>query len=113
MNGIKNSWSLLSFARSHGKMHLADFTNGKTGDTYKGIAFINPETNSTCFVNFSSKTGPMSGSEILANKDNLQVCELNVADDVLAARKADGRQLESYCLCMKGQNAWEEVDLGL
>lgn len=113
MNGIKNSWSLLAFAKAHGKMKLAEFTNGETGESYKGAAFINPEDNSTCFVSFSSKLGELSASEIASKKDELQVCELNVAPDVAARRAANGRQAESYCLCMVGQNAWQDVDLGL
>lgn len=113
MNGIKNSWSLINFARIHGQMKLADFTNQETGETYKGAAFVNPETNATCFVNFSSKMGEMSAAEIAAHKDELQVCELNVAPDVAARRAANGRQAESYCLCMVGQNAWQDVDLGI
>ena len=113
MNGIKNSWSLMAFAKAHGKMKLAEFTNGETGETYKGAAFVNPETNATCFVNFSSKMGELSAAEIAAKKDVLQVCELNVAPDVAERRAANGRQPESYCLCMVGQNAWQDVDLGI
>ena len=113
MNGIKNSWSLINFARMHGKMKLAEFTNGETGETYKGTAFINPETNATCFVSFSSNLGELSASEIAARKDELQVCELNVSPDVAARRAANGRQAESYCLCAIGQNAWQDVELGI
>ena len=112
-NGIKNSWSLMAFAKAHGKMKLADFTNQETGETYKGCAFVNPETNATCFVNFSSNLGEMSASEIASKKDQLQVCELNVAPEVAERRAANGRQAESYCLCTVGQNAWQDVDLGL
>lgn len=103
----------MAFAKAHGKMKLAEFTNGETGETYKGAAFVNPETNATCFVNFSSKMGELSAAEIIAKKDELQVCELNVAPDVAKRRAANGRQPESYCLCMVGQNAWQDVDLGI
>ena len=113
MNGIKNSWTLMGFARAHGKMKLAEFTNQDTGEVYKGCAFVNPETNATCFVSFSSKLGELSAEEIVAQKDKLQVCELNVAPDVAERRAANGRQAESYCLCMVGQNAWQDVDLGV
>lgn len=113
MNGIKNSWSLISFAKTHGKMKLADFTNQETGEQYKGCAFVNPETNATCFVGFSSNLGEMSAAEIAAKKNELQVVELNVAPEVAQSRAEKGRQMESYCLCMVGQNAWQDVDLGL
>ena len=112
-NGIKNSWSLLAFAKAHGKMKIGDFTNNETGETYKGCAFVNPETQATCFVSFSSNLGEMSASEIAAKKDTLQIVELNVAPDVAERRAANGRQAESYCLCAVGQNAWLDVDLGL
>ena len=113
MNGIKNSWSLLAFAKAHGKMNLAEFTNGETGDTYKGIAFVNPETKATCFVSFSNNLGELSASEIVDRKNELQVCELNVAPEVAERRAANGRQAESYCLCAIGQNSWQEIDLGI
>ena len=96
--GIKNSWSLLAFAKAHGKMKLAEFTNGETGEIYKGAAFVNPEDNSTCFVSFSSKLGEMSASEIASKKDELQVVELESGN---------------YSLCKVGANAWEDVELGL
>lgn len=113
MNGIKNSWSLLAFAKSHGKMKVAELTNSETGEIYKGCVFVNPENNHTCFVSFSSKLGEMSPSEIAAQKDELQVCELNVDPEVAARRAANGRQAESYCLCAVGQNAWQDVNLGI
>ena len=32
--GIKNSWSLLSFARAHGRMKVAPFVNKETGEAF-------------------------------------------------------------------------------
>ena len=112
-NGIKNSWSLLAFARTHGKMKVGTFTNGETGEMYKGVAFVNPTDNSTCFVSFSSNLGEKTPAEIAAAKDSLQVVELNVDPEVAARRAENGRQAESYCLCAVGQNAWEDVDLDI
>ena len=96
--GIKNSWSLLAFAKSHGKMQVGEFANKETGETFKSCIFTNPEDNSRCFVAFSSKMGELSPREIAEQKDSLQVVELESGN---------------YSLCKQGANAWEDVELGL
>ena len=96
--GIKNSWSLLAFAKSHGKMQVGDFVNKETGEAFKSCIFTNPEDNSRCFVAFSSNMGEMSPREIAEQKDSLQVVELESGN---------------YSLCKQGANAWEDVELGL
>ena len=96
--GIKNSWSLLSFARTHGKMQVGDFVNKETGEAFKSCIFTNPEDNSRCFVAFSSKMGELTPREIIEQKDNLQVVELESGN---------------FSLCKQGANAWEDVELGL
>ena len=96
--GIKNSWSLLAFAKSHGKMQVGDFVNKETGETFKSCIFTNPETQDRCFVAFSSKMGELTPQEIAAKKDELQVVELESGN---------------YSLCKVGANAWEDVELGL
>ena len=96
--GIKNSWSLLAFAKSHGKMQVGDFVNKETGESFKSCIFTNPEDNSRCFVAFSSKMGELSPREIAEQKDSLQVVELESGN---------------YSLCKQGANAWEDVELGL
>lgn len=98
MVGIKNSWSLLAFAKSHGKMQVGEFANKETGETFKSCIFTNPEDNSRCFVAFSSKMGELTSREIAEQKDNLQVVELESGN---------------YSLCKVGANAWEDVELGL
>ena len=110
-NGIKNSWSLRDFFKSHGKMKIANMKNSETGENYKCLAFQSPINNTMTFVSFSSNLGELTGPEIVAMKDDLQVCELNVADDVLKAREEAGKQLESYSLCKKGSGSWEDVDI--
>ena len=112
MPGIKNSWSLMAFARAHGKPQLATFKQG-TEDEFKGLAFTNPNDGSVCFVSFSNNLGEKTAAEIVADKDKLQVVELNVDAELAAKRAEEGRQLESYCLCAVGANAWEDIDLGL
>ena len=96
--GIKNSWSLLAFAKSHGKMQVGDFVNKETGEAFKSCIFTNPEDNSRCFVAFSSKMGELTPYEIAEQKDSLQVVELESGN---------------YSLCKQGANAWEDVELGL
>lgn len=96
--GIKNSWSLLAFAKSHGKMQVGDFVNKETGEAFKSCIFTNPEDNSRCFVAFSSKMGELTPREIMEQKDTLQVVELESGN---------------FSLCKQGANAWEDVELGL
>lgn len=94
--GIKESWSLIAFAKSHGKMQVGEFANKETGEVFKSCIFTNPTDNSRTFVAFSSKLGEMTPSEIVAAKDDLQVVQLESGN---------------YSLCKQGSNAWQDVDL--
>lgn len=96
--GIKNSWSLMAFAKSHGKMQVGKFTNKETGEEFSSCIFTNPDTNSRCFVAFSSKLGAMTPADIAAKKNDLQVVELESGN---------------FSLCNLGSNAWQDVELGL
>lgn len=94
---IKNSWSLIAFAKKFGpKMQVGEFVNKETGEDFKSCIFTNGETRT--FVAFSSKMGPLSPREIAAKKKELQVVQLESGH---------------YSLCKQGENAWEDVDLGL
>lgn len=94
---IKNSWSLIAFARLFGpKMQVGEFVNKETGEDFKSCIFTNGETRT--FVAFSSKMGPLSPREIAAKKNKLQVVQLESGH---------------YSLCKQGENTWEDVDLGL
>lgn len=95
--GIKNSWSLISFARMHGRMKVAPFVNKETGECFKSCAFLNSEGEVT-LVAFSSKLGELTPKQIAAQKDNLQVVQLESG---------------SFKLCKVGHDTWEDVDLGL
>lgn len=92
--GIKNSWSLIAFARSHGRMQVAPFVNKETGEAFKSCMFTDPDGNRTV-VNFSSKLGELTPAEIVAQKADLQVVELESG---------------SFKLCKSG-STWEDVDL--
>lgn len=94
---IKNSWSLIVFAKEFGpKMQVGEFVNKETGEDFKSCIFTNGETRT--FVAFSSKMGPLSPREIAAKKNELQVVQLESGH---------------YSLCKQGENTWEDVDLGL
>lgn len=94
---IKNSWSLIAFAKQFGpKMQVGEFVNKETGEDFKSCIFTNGETRT--FVAFSSKMGVLSPREIAAKKNELQVVQLESGH---------------YSLCKQGENTWEDVDLGL
>jgi len=116
--GIKNSWSLLAFARAHGKPQLGSFesVDPDSGEVrhFKSVIFTDPSNpTNKCFVSFSSNLGELSAKEIAERKDNLQVVELNVSPEVEARRAEKGFQKQSYSLCAVGQNSWQDIDLGL
>lgn len=96
--GIKNSWSLLDFARTHGRMKVTnDLVNSQTGETFKSCAFVGTE-GAVTLVGFSSTLGELTPRQIAAQKDSLQVVELKSGN---------------YKLCKAGADSWEDVDLGL
>ena len=95
--GIKNSWSLISFAKSHGKMKVAPFVNKETGEAFKSCAFLSSNGEVT-LVAFSSKLGELTPKQIAALKDDLQVVQL---------------ESDSFKLCKTGHDTWKDVDLGL
>ena len=94
--GIKESWGLIDFAKSHGKMSVAPCRNQKTNEEFKSCVFNN-DGNLT-FVAFSSNLGVLTPQEIAAQKDDLQVVQL---------------ENDKYKLCKKSGASWEDVDLGL
>ena len=94
--GIKNSWPLISFAKSHGKMKVAPFVNKETGECFKSCAFLNGD--GITLVAFSSNLGELTPAQIAAQKDDLQVVELESG---------------SFKLCRAGHDTWEDVDLGI
>ena len=95
--GIKNSWPLISFARSHGKMKVAPFVNKETGECFKSCAFLSSDGGIT-LVAFSSKLGELTPAQIAAQKDDLQAVQLESG---------------TYKLCKAGHDTWEDVDLGI
>lgn len=98
LKGIKDSWSLIDFAKSHGKMQVGEFVNQESGEMFKSCIFTNPSDNTRTFVAFSSKLGVLSPKEIAEKKDKLQVVELDSGN---------------FSLCNAGANAWQDVNLGI
>lgn len=102
LRGIKDSWSLLAFARLKGMPHPNTSTNGVTGEPFNNLVFIDKDNNRT-FVAFSAKLGELSSEEIKARKNELQVVKLNPT--------ADGKE-GGYLLCKAGNlNIGEAIDL--
>ena len=101
---ITNRASLIMFAKTYGSLSMGTCTNRTTGEVFKKLCFTHPtdkdeEGNPLCtYVGFSSKLGELTGAEIVAQKDNLQVVTL-----------ASG----SHILCKAGEGAWETIDLGI
>lgn len=93
--GVTNSWSLLSFASTHGKMKVAPFVNKDTGEVFKSCAFVDDEQNVT-LVGFSSNLGELTPAQISSMKHELQVVHLTSG---------------SYKLCKVGNSSWEDVEL--
>lgn len=103
-NKIVDSWSLMAFARGHGRMRIVPCTvknvEERMGEKYMSCVFINPnDPNDITWVNFSRNLGELTPEEIAARKDDLQVVKLDSG---------------SFSLCKVGAltNA-QEVDLGL
>lgn len=104
--GIRNSYSLINFAKSHGKMKVTnDMVNSTTGETFKSCAFVAP-SGAVTLVSFSSKLDTINpaaspqviAKQIAAQKDSLQVVELESGN---------------FKLCKIGADNWEDVDLGI
>lgn len=93
--GIKKSWSLLAFAKERGQMKVAPFKNSQTGEEFKSCAFVSPE-NTVTLVGFSSNLGELTPAEIVAQKNDLQVVELNSG---------------TFKLCKASNSSWEDVSL--
>lgn len=96
--GISNSWPLIDFAKSHGKMKVTnELVNSQTGEKFKSCAFVSTEGKVT-LVGFSSNLGELTPVQIANQKDDLQVVELESGN---------------FKLCKRGTDSWADVDLGL
>lgn len=112
-SNIIDRTSLKNFFIKFGKkLRLAECVNKETGEAFTMLAFgTSPKKEELTYVGFSQNLGELSPAQINKEKDNLQVVQLRVSPDILARRKAEGRQLESYKLCRVGEMSWKEVEL--
>lgn len=76
-------------------MQIGAFVNKESGDSFQSCIFTDAAGN-RCFVAFSSKLGPLSASQIVAMKNELQVVTMDSG---------------SHILCKQGANTWEDVEL--
>lgn len=82
-NLIKSSGvSLLTFARNYKKVDVIPFVNKETGENFKSLVFTN-ENGDRQMVNFSSKLGELSASEVAARKNELQVVSMDSGTFIL------------------------------
>lgn len=104
MPGIKNNWSLMAFAKSHGNMKVGTFTNKDQnspnyGKQFRSCFFVDPQDRrNITFVAFSRNLGELTPQQIAAQKNDLQVVEFE-----------NGH----FSLCKAGALAGDDVDLGL
>lgn len=95
--GIKASCPLMTFAKNFSAMKVTSpMVNSKTGEVFRSCAFIDA-AGAVTLVGFSSKLGELTPAQISAQKDELQVVELNSGN---------------FKLCKSGADSWETVDLG-
>lgn len=108
---IINHWSLLAFASNFGtQLATGECANHSTGESYKACTFSKGDKRT--FVRFGpSLEGGLTLQEIVDQRDNLQVVQLKVDAEILEKRKKEGKQLETYALCKKGESSWDSVDL--
>lgn len=101
--GIKESYSLVAFARMKGTPYPNSSKNRETGLPFNNLCFIDKDNNKT-FVAFSSNLGELSSDEVKARKDELQVVKLN--DDPVTHKEG------GWILCQAGNlNLGEAIDL--
>lgn len=96
MAQIKESWSLLAFAKINGRMQVGKFTNGDTGEQFSSCIFSSGEDKK--FVYFSSNLGELTPSQIVARKHELQIVQLDSGHHYLCKQGDPGK-------------AWQDVEL--
>ena len=97
VEGFQKFWPLLDFARNHGKMKITSHTysDPESGEdvTEKKCAFIHPSEkegqggNVVTYVSFGTKLGELSPKEIVAQKDELIVAQLDSGEYILCRRE--------------------------
>ena len=105
----KRCWTLLEFAKAHGKMQVGEFQNKETGESFKSCIFTNPQDNSRVFVAFSYKLGALRPKEIAAMKDELVVVQLESGNYSLCKREQQQENLSTEVTDEDLSNAWTDA----
>ena len=92
---IVKSWSLVDFAKLHGKMQVGEFRNSTTGESFKSCIFTDKDGN-VVYVSFYSKLGVLTPQQIKEKRDVLKV-GLHNTDKYVLYEKWEG---------------WNNVNLG-
>ena len=93
---LVKSWSLVEFAKEHGKMQVGEFTNSVTGESFKSCIFTGKDGD-TLYISFYSKLGVLTPQQIKEKRDSLKVGLLNTNKYVL----------------YEVWEGWDNVNLGL
>jgi hypothetical protein len=83
--------------------------NSQTGESFCLLAF--GSTGSQKFVSFGKNLGQLTDSQLNAQKEHLQVVEVNLTPEQVADRKAKGLQERQFILCRQGESTWQDVNL--
>jgi len=79
---IVKSWSLIDFAKLHGKMQVGEFKNSITGEVFKSCIFTDGCGN-VVYVSFYSRLGVLTPQQIKEKRNHLKVGLLNTDKYVL------------------------------
>lgn len=80
-NSFIESWPLLEFAKSHGKMQVGTFHNEELNIYYKACIFT--QNGVRTYVSFSSDLGELTPQEIIKRKNQLKIAKLSNGDYIL------------------------------
>ena len=97
---ILDRWTLIQFKNIYGKMQTG-VAKDKDGQEFRTCSFTNPETGKRTYVGFSTSLGVLTAQQIAAQKNDLQVIEIQV----------EGQSKPSYRLCKQGASTWDDVEL--
>lgn len=89
---VNKSWSLLEFAKTHGKMQVGEFKDKETGAIFKACIFTSPNDGTHTFVAFSTKLGELTPKEIAMQKDELYVVQLESGNYSLCKKRTYNRE---------------------
>lgn len=74
--GISKTWPLVDFIKAHGRMSVVPFVNQENGEAFKSCKFAGQGSVGMCFASFSEKLGTLTPAEIVARRNELQICQM-------------------------------------